>query len=114
MLSKKRKLQLRQFPDFFDHAQKSFHSLFTLFYRQNQTGFLPAVIVPKKAARKATERNTLKRIVYVVIEQNYQQLEHKKISVAIVLKAKGAHTSTEELSTQLLAALSQLWNYKQE
>lgn len=108
MLPKRQKLQLRQKQDFFDQAQKSFHALFTLFYLKNQTSFLPAVIVPKKVARKATKRNALKRQVYKILEENYTELTKKQVGVAIVLKPKAAGVSEQEIATALLRSLLKL------
>lgn len=108
MLSKQKKLQLRKYPEFFSQAKRLFNPLFTIFYNQNPDGFLITVVVPKKVASKATKRNRLRRVVYAQIEESYEKLEGKKLSVAIVLKTNSAKITENELKQEVLKVLAKL------
>jgi ribonuclease P protein component len=112
MLSKRRKLNLRQHPNFFGLAKRLFFPHLTCFYllNHNKSGFLSTVVVPKKVSLKATDRNKLRRNVYQVIENNYSTLQQKNLCVVLVLKPQAKSVSSRDLNEAVEDSLRQLIN----
>lgn len=110
MLPKRRKLNLRQHPHFFNLAKRQFFRFSTLFYLSdvNASGPLVTVVVPKKVSAKASRRNYLKRVVYQLIYNHFYKIQDKKVFVAIILKPKANEIEVLELKKEVTGILEKI------
>ncbi|MEX0896282.1 MAG: ribonuclease P protein component [Patescibacteria group bacterium] len=84
MLKKQHKLPLRKNPDFFRTAT-SVKGFGCVVYYQPQGSTQCVVIVSKKVAPKASFRNTIRRRVYQILEQNWEELQTFEVGLAIII-----------------------------
>lgn len=84
MLKKQHKLHLRTERDFFRSACRM-NVAGCVLYGQRQAQTQMIVIVSKKVARQAVRRNAIKRAVYQVLEQHWEQLSSVQCGFAIVV-----------------------------
>ncbi len=86
MLSKQFKLDLRSDKNFFFNCKKKHLQEFSVFYKKNaKKGLKISIIVPKKTVKLATDRNRIKRIFYLVIENLPDEVKNINADVAIVV-----------------------------
>lgn len=76
MLPKAKRLTKRLFSESFSHSKITSNDYLTLRYKDN-SGFEPkgSVVVSKKVAKNATDRNHLKRQLYEIIEKHLKNTE---------------------------------------
>ena len=67
---------------------------------QNDT-FQASVVVSKKIAKKATERNSIKRTLYALLSQHNKEHPENKGLFMVILQKKPTHTS--ELRADFIA-----------
>lgn len=100
MLSKQQRLPLRQHPEFFRHSQRWFSPLFTVFWQSHQElSVQGVVIVSKKTAAKAVQRNRLKRIFRHRIAQYANELA--AFSLVISPKRNALSASSQKIAAEL-------------
>lgn len=100
MLSKQQRLPLRQHPEFFRHSQRWFSPLFTVFWQSHQDHTLQGtVIVSKKTAAKAVQRNRLKRIFRHAIAQHANELS--AFSLVISPKRNALSAAPQKIEAEL-------------
>lgn len=95
MLAKHQKLQLRQEKEFFKKAQRLVRQPFIVYIAHTHNTPSFTVVVPKRIATKATQRNRIKRVIYQIIQERLQTSTLKNVAVALVLQRQ---TSDEQLS----------------
>ena len=118
MLSKKYKLKLRSHPLFFNKARRLKTPFSTWWYlhfdeMKSESAFACTqfvMVVPKKIARKATERNQYKRRVYAALTRclTTDELQNLPFAVAITAHAGIHKQSDEDLYQQSLEVLLKL------
>lgn len=100
MLSKQFRLNLRKEKDFFDNCKKVHTPYFSLFYISGDS-FQTAIIVSKKIAKLATQRNNIKRKFRTAVSQKLDFLSKFKTKLVIVVNKKGTLLSVSEISQHL-------------
>lgn len=107
MLPQQNRLQLRNQPDFFQHAKRVYSPLFIIFWQKNtQPIFQATVIVSKKVSGKSTERNALKRKVRNALLP-YSK-ENRSVKVIISVHPKMNVSSFEEIEQELQKTISRI------
>jgi len=71
MLTKKQRLTTKEFKTLFEAGKKVHTPLYSVVYVPSST-FHASVVVSKKVARRAVDRNAMRRRVYSIV-QNYTQ-----------------------------------------
>lgn len=104
MLSKQRKLPLRANPDFFSKATL-IRGFGCNVYVQQQEALQCSVVISKKTAPKATQRNAIKRYVYRILEQHWALFEQHKYGVVIVITREKL-VKTKRFEENLLTTLT--------
>ena len=100
MLSKQFRLNLRKESDFFQKCKKAHTPYFSFFFVPSNE-FKATVIVSKKIATKASQRNAIKRKFRSAVTANLDFLTKLKINLAIVVHEKGADLSVSEITQQI-------------
>lgn len=77
MLPKKEKISRKDFATVFKHSKTVSRGSFFVLKRQETAHFSLSVVISKKVAKKATERNYLKRIAYEL----FREIKKKKPSL---------------------------------
>lgn len=100
MISKHKKLILRQHPDFFNQAEKYYTDLFMIFFLRQpvmERVSQLAVVVPKKKLKLRVKRNQLKRLAYQVVSDLLEQYPGFKLVLIPRKKMLQAKLSDVEL-----------------
>lgn len=106
MLPKKNKLNSFFFKIFSRKGQVVHTPLFSLrLIKHKYNNFRASVIVSKKIARKATERNLLKRRFFSVISQN-KDLFKKDTSYVFMLKKDSVDAEFQEIKKSIQSIVS--------
>ena len=85
MLSKKNRLTSREFKTFFSEGKKHHTPLFTVVYVPYDT-FHTSVVVPKKVAKRAVDRNKMRRRVYGAVQQSTTQKNTTGVFIFLMKK----------------------------
>lgn len=101
MFVKQYKLLLRKQHAFFNTAKRSYTPFFTCFI-QPADSFKIAVIVPKKVAKLASRRNTIKRAYYAALAQELPKLAQQSTYVALHVSHKGSQATQDQIRKQFL------------
>ena len=83
MVKKKQKLSRNDFSSLLKQGKRVHGSLFSLTYSKAQNVKV-GVVVSKKVARKAVERNLLRRRVYAVLEKKIQDGVLSNVHLAVL------------------------------
>ncbi len=121
MLAKQQRLNLRllNLKYFFVHATKinslDFYAYFSVtdLPVDDQNKLKIAVVVSKKVSLLAVKRNSLKRFVYAILENQYQLLEqkvkpNKAVQIAIFMKKTALKADKLALQTQISKLIEQI------
>lgn len=101
MLNKQFRLDLRKEKDFFLNCKKLHTPYFSFFYLPSDS-FQTTVIVSKKVALKATQRNQIKRKFRGAAKVLLNDLTNFKIKVAIIVHPRGTKLSISEIAEQII------------
>lgn len=114
MLPKQHRLDLRRETPFYTFPQK-FHSRnFSLYWKVNnaQTYATAAIVVSKKVAPTAVQRNKVKRVLRAILSSLFPTLS-PNVQLVIHVKHMNLLTSLEEVTRILSTKLSNVLNDKQ-
>lgn len=100
MLSKKFRLNLREQTDFFEKCKKVHSPYFSFFYLPAEA-FEATVIVSKRVASLATQRNIIKRKFRAAIAENLKILSELKINLVVVVHERSSQLSVSEIAQQI-------------
>jgi ribonuclease P protein component len=73
MLKKKERISRKKFNELFKNSKIISRGSFFMLRKHPDDVFTAAVVVPKKIAKKATERNHIKRLTYSLIAEKIKQ-----------------------------------------
>lgn len=115
MLSKGRKLNLRQHPEFFTLAKRKHYPYFSFFYIRGDETFGAnktklTVVVPKKVSLKSSKRNYFRRQVYQQISNNWHKFENANILGAIIVKPEVSKVDKKGFEEQIAGFLGKVGN----
>jgi ribonuclease P protein component len=97
MIPRKNRLQLRGNAEFFNTAGKIHGRLVTVFYQYSDKSSPEiAVIVSKKTASKATQRNRMKRAVGSIVTELLDDVAGLGLQAAIVIQKPALTASRSE------------------
>ncbi|MFN3693263.1 MAG: ribonuclease P protein component [Candidatus Paceibacteria bacterium] len=106
MVATQNRIPRAQFPAYFASGKRFHSEYFTLVYTK-ATDFRVSVVVSKKVAKSAVDRNRLRRRAYGVIERLNR--EHAVGGIYIILYKSGALKATRlTLQTELAGLLAQI------
>lgn len=105
MLKKKQRLSRSDFSQLLRKG-KRFHDTYLTLVSLVSTSTKCGLVVSKKTAKKAVERNLLRRRVYSVLGDNLSKIENRHI--AVLTKKNITDLSFPELEKELLHALDEL------
>ncbi len=106
MVASQNRISRAHFPTYFASGKRFHSEFFTVVYTKS-TDFRVSVVVSKKIAKSAVDRNRLRRRAYGVVERLNK--EQSLVGVYIVLYKSGALKVTRvALQTQLVALLAQI------
>jgi ribonuclease P protein component len=104
MLPKKQRFPLRKERDFFQRSRKVSGSFFVLYVQHHSHGASKAsqgaVIVPKKVAALATQRNKIKRWVKTILSPTLQDIS--ELAIVVYIKRSFEKENLTELEQKLL------------
>lgn len=103
MLSKNERLGRSQFSDYFASGKRS-HGVFCTLIVSPAPHFMAAVVVSKKVAKKAHERNSIRRRLYAILSA-YKQTEKKNIAVIILTKPAVLKLTKKAFQQELTAEI---------
>ena len=86
MLKKIERLDQRQFAEYFSKGRRN-HNTYTTIVTLPHQQFLSAVVVGKKVAKKAHDRNRLKRQGYSIVEKIKAERNSKGVYIIILKPA---------------------------
>ena len=101
MLPRLYKLLLRKQPDFFRRAARKHLEQYSIYSKPAQS-FQLTVIVSKKVARLATERNEIKRRYYSGIVSVLPQLVQKKQAVVLLVHRQGKQITRKMIAEKIV------------
>lgn len=107
MLGQSQKFALRQSPDFFQKAQKINGTYLRVWYLP-QEKMQATVVVGKKVASLAVDRNALKRQVYSFFQQDRLW---PAAALVVVLFPRAAQASTQELQQDLSTCIKKIHGF---
>jgi ribonuclease P protein component len=81
MLQKKERIPRKKFNEIFTTSKILSRGSFFVVRGIKNTDFAVSVVVPKKIAKKATERNYIKRIMYFLISQKNKENKQKNLII---------------------------------
>ena len=99
MLKKTERLDKRQFSQYFNNGRRN-HGSYTTVIVHPHPRFACVVVVGKKVAKKAHDRNRLKRQAYSVVEKIKTERELKGVFI-IILKPAIAKLTKNKLREEL-------------
>ncbi len=73
MLKKKERISRKKFNELYKNSKITSRGSFFMVRKHSDETFSAAVVVPKKIAKKATERNHLKRVTYSLITEKIKK-----------------------------------------
>jgi len=106
MLPTKNRLSRRLFGPFFKKSKAVFADHFALRYLSptNSKGIRFSVVIPKTVAKKATQRNKIKRQIYSILQKEIEKI--KPPCFGVFLSKKGADTlSFGQIKAEILFLL---------
>lgn len=106
MLKKQERLSRQEFSEHFARGRRIHSDLMTLIYLPADT-LKASVVVSKKVAKKAHERNTLRRRVYAVIESLHKEQGFSGLVIVVTKPALAALPRLRQREL-LIAGLSAL------
>lgn len=98
MLAKKNRLPKNEFKKVFKNGRRLHNKYFTLIYHANPMLKSPqaAVVVSKKVAKNAVDRNKIKRRIRAVIQEHIEKIQnHQVIVLTKPLIQKAAYQDIE-------------------
>lgn len=95
----------KDFQRVFDHATKSGDPCFTVLFTGNQQDYPRlGLAITKKVAKRAVDRNRIKRIVRESFRLNQHRLG--RVDIVVLARSKAIETANQ----QLFASLEKHWN----
>ncbi len=88
MLKKKERISRKKFNELYKNSKITSRGSFFMVRTHPGGSFLASVVVPKKIAKKATERNYLKRLTYFLLLERRKQGVLKSGSYILVFQKK--------------------------
>lgn len=86
MIQRKYYLYLRKDTTFFSTAKRLHFSDFSLYVQQRKKEPKVVVVVPKKEAKKATQRNRIKRMIYTFLQGNVVTNQSFSKQVVVIVR----------------------------
>lgn len=105
MLKKKQRLSRSDFSQLLRNGKRIFSTNLILIYSKSTTTKC-GLVVSKKTAKKAVERNLLRRRVYSVLGNNFSKLEN--FHVAVITQKGITKLSFKELEKEIVQALQEI------
>lgn len=99
--SKNQKLTKNEIQKLFKEGKKRATNFFLIYYNTTNTPTKSSVIISKKTAPSAVERNYCKRIVREIVRKEILPKLKKEVSFVLIIKQNLKNTPFTELSSEI-------------
>lgn len=110
MLAKAHRLSRPEFSKVFAYPQKRLHFPLYSLYQVQSPDFKASVVVGKKVAKLAVQRNHLRRRVYAALQQYFRTTPKQSGTWIIIIKPPFATLTHAERQTAITHLLAQIAN----